>query len=211
MQKRVAVHLFRMFEDYSKQYIDFSITSDFILPKNYYLNKKDIYDILKENSVLIKAIYNRDEGLINKILQKDLFNIDIFDQAQIGDDENSRVIKNNKKNSYATPLPLQARYVLFAWNQLRVANLEEINSLITTFNKKAFYSSFYIKITQMALSMETSNFPEIANQCFNTLESLPTYALYFSILSYHYRLENNNELRKICNNISSDCKNNHMM
>ncbi|MBK5202075.1 MAG: hypothetical protein JJE21_11185 [Spirochaetaceae bacterium] len=208
MQTREAVHLFRIFEDYSKQHIDFSISSAFTVPEDYYLSKKDINDILKENGNLIKAMYARDEGLINKILQKDLFNIDIFDQAQIGDDERLREIKTLKRNSYATPLPIQARYVLFAWNQLRVANLDEINTLITTLDNKAFLFSFYTKITQMALSIDSPSFNRIAKECYDTLDALPSFYLYFSLLSYHYRLIDNQEYRKICNNLSSDSKNN---
>lgn len=200
MQKRVAVHLFRMFEDYSKQYIDFSITPDFTIPENFYLSKKDIYEILKENSVLINSIYSRDEGIINKILFKELFNIDIFEKAQIDE------MKNNSVK--LTPLPLQARYVLYAWNQLRIANLNEITALIQTFEKKAFSGSFYTKITQMALSMQSPYFFKIARECYNTLETPSTYTLYYSILSYHFRLEGNNEYREICNKLCDDLKNN---
>ncbi len=202
MQRREAVHLFRMFEDFSKEFIDFSITSKFKLPNNFYLSQKDVYDILEENSLLIKAMYNRDEGLISKILEKELFDVDIFDRAQIAD--NSEDSDNLDPEINETPLPLQARYVLYAWNQLRIANLNEIDNLIDVFDKSAFSSSFYTNITQMALSVGNPRFNEIALKCYDCLTSWVDYYFYYSLLSYSYRLKKNKELRILCNTISSN-------
>lgn len=185
MNIREAFHIYKILEDYSKKYIAFDYTPKFRIPLNYYLSYQEINSILSENSTLIQALYNRDESEISNILKCEDILIDEFDSAQI--DENT--YKDNK-GIKATPLPIQARYVLKAWNLIRInGSKNDKLKLIETFNKKAFNLSFFPQITKMCLAFEEDSFCQIAIEVFKIMKEKEQFFLYYKILAYYFRLK----------------------
>jgi len=196
MNNRQSFHIYKILEDFSKEYISFEYSPEFKVFKNYYLSHKEIKSILEENSKLISALYEKNETTINYILNKDDIKIDEFTNAQI--EENIK-----KKNNKEAPLPIQARYVLKAYNLLRInASIEEKNNLIKHLEKNAFKDSVFPQITKMALSFETNCFfknSKIAQQCCSTKEQ---YMLFYKLLAYYFRINNNDDYKEICLSIS---------
>ena len=204
MNIRESFHLYKILEDYSKKYIAFDYTPKFKIPKNYYLSYNDINNILRENAKLIEDLYKRDESSISKIINCEDINIDEFDAAQI--DETPYI--DNKKLK-ATPLPIQARYVLKAWNLIRInAKKEDKLKMIKIFDKKAFNLSFFPQITKMCLSFEENSFYQVAIEVFNLMKEKNQFYLYYKILSYYFRLNKIDNLKEKAMTLSSSYLNN---
>lgn len=192
MTSRQFYHIYKILEDYSKLYISFDYTPEFIIHKNYYLSYKDINNILKENQLLINALYEKNESLINEILNKEDIIIDDFNDAQI-EKELKITIPLLKK----TPLPIQARYVLKAWNMLRIfANQDNREKMIKIFNKKAFNNSFFPQITKMALAFDLPIFSTYALEAQDCAKSNEQLILFYSLISYYLRITDNSSLQE---------------
>ncbi|NCD05500.1 MAG: hypothetical protein EOL97_05225 [Spirochaetia bacterium] len=192
MTSRQFYHIYKILEDYSKLFISFDYTPEFIIHKNYYLSYNDINNILKENQLLINALYNKNETEINQILKKEDIIIDEFNDAQI-ENESKKTFPLLKK----TPLPIQARYVLKAWNMIRLfENQEKRKSMINTFNKKAFNNSFFPQITKMALAFDLPIFSKYALESQNCAKSNEQLILFYSLITYYFRINKNQELQE---------------
>lgn len=201
MTNRQSFHIYKILEDFSKEFISFDYTPKFQLIKNYYLSKNDINNILKENSKLIQALYNRDENIIYSILKKNDFDIKDFTSAQTEENIN---IKNCKQ----TPLPIQARYVLKGYNYLRINEVKEKkDKLIETFNSRAFDNSVFPQITKMALSFENKSFFLSSSIALKTCSTKEQYMLFYKLLAYYFRLNNEINLNTVCLSISNSFAN----
>jgi hypothetical protein len=210
MTLRNYFHIYQILEEYSKEYISFEYTPEFILDKTYPLSKLDIDNILKNNGLLTKALYEKDEKKINSILMEtSLPPMGNYCFAQLGEEDSIALDKNPDLMMGGLPLPIQARYVLASWNALRIGNNEEIKRLSNLLKEKAFKGSLYTQITLMALSFDSSLFNAIAINAYNTLTRSDTYYLYYKILSYYFRLKGNKELKAVCNSLSKNYKNNN--
>ena len=71
MKNRESFRIYKILEDYSKEFISFEYSPEFKLPTNYHLLYDDINNILVENSKLIKSLYSRDEDVVSLILNKE--------------------------------------------------------------------------------------------------------------------------------------------
>jgi hypothetical protein len=209
MTLRNYYHIYQIFEDYSKQYISFEYTPEYVLDTNYKLSKNDIDEILKNNGLLIKALYKQDENSIKSILSdNELPPIGNYSFAQLGDEDALSLNKDPKLMKKGLPLPVQARYVLTAWNALRTGNEKEIIRLSKLLKANAFKGSLYTQLTLMALSFNSRDFNTIATDAYKTLTRDDTFYLYFKLLSYYFRLKSNKELKTVCNYLSKNYKNN---
>ncbi len=194
MRNRESFHIYKLFEEYSKKYLSFDYSPKFYLDKNYYLKLNDVKNILKDNARLIKAMYDGDEATIGEIVKKKDILVDNFEGAQIDGNQ-------SKKKLNITPLPIQARYVLKGWNNLRINDLNREN-LISIFSKKAFDKSPFPQLTKMGLAFEKEDFKDVA---LNTLECLITedqYSLFYSLLAYYYRINQNTAIKDTCLTLS---------
>lgn len=200
MRNRESFHIYKLFEEYSKKYLSFDYSPKFYLPKNYYLKLNDVENILKENSILIKAMYDGDEATIKEIVTKEDIIVDDFQQAQI--DGN----KSDKKLNI-TPLPIQARYVLKGWNALRINDINK-DYLISIFNKKAFNKSPFPQLTKMGLAFEKEDFKKIALNTLDCLKTTDQYSLFYTLLAYYYRINKNSLIKEDCLTLSKLYENN---
>lgn len=201
MTIRQYFHLFRVFEDYSKSYLSFSITPPFSLPENYSLTEKEVRNILSENDRLINALYNRNEILISEILSNHLPPYKVFNYPQISEEDAKFMNKNYENVKKGTPLPIQARYVLCAWNSLRSANMNKIKELKLIFENEAFEGSFYPQVTKAALSFESEDFIHNIHKALECASRDDNLYLIVKLLSYYYRINNEKELQNLCDNL----------
>ena len=216
MTFRNYYHIYQILEEYSKEYISFEYTPEFILDKTYPLSKLDIDNILKDNGLLIKALYDKDEKKINTILLNTLPPTGNYYFAQLGEEDAIATNKDPNRMMSGLPLPIQARYVLTAWNAIRIGNIEEITKLTDLLKQEAFKGSLYTQITLMALSFNSDCFNDIAINTYSTLTRADAYCLYYKLLSYYFRIkdnkdnntESNKELKVACNSLSKNYKNN---
>jgi hypothetical protein len=198
MNIRQSFHLYKILEDFAKMRISFEYSPKYILPKTYYLSYKDVKNILKDNTKLIQALYKRDEKIIQSILNQSEININEFEMAQIDDD-----LLDDKENSNRTPLPIQARFVLTAWNMLRInALIKEKDKMLLTLNKKAFKGSFFPQITKMALAFENTSFKNMALETLNISNINQELYLFYSILAYYFRINGLQKQKEICSILS---------
>ena len=192
MTNRQSFHIYKIIEDFSKNFISFDYSPKFRLFKGYYLSKKQVEKILEENGKFIKALYDNDDSFIKNILNQEEINIDEFDSAQTEENINN---KNNKE----APLPIQARYVLKGYYYLKTnANITLKKELINTLNKKAFNNSIFPQIIKLALDFENPTFyfnATLALECCTTKEQ---YMLYYKLLAYYFRLNNLDEYKELC-------------
>lgn len=153
-----------------------------------------------ENSKLIKSLYSRDEDAVSLILNKEDILIEVFTSAQIDGED----IKSSNK----TPLPIQARYVLKAWNLVRLnASMVEKEKYINFFNKKAFDKSFFPQISKMCLAFDNESFRTYALDAYNSIKSNDQSFLFYKILAYYFRLKDLNNLKVNCISLSKSYKN----
>lgn len=212
MTLRNYYHIYQIFEEYSKQYISFEYSPEYILDTNYELSKSNIDEILKNNGLLIKALYKQDENTIKSILcDNELPPIGNYSFAQLGEEDAITLDKDPKLMKKGLPLPVQARYVLTSWNALRKGNEEDINRLSELLKADAFKGSLYTQLTLMALSFNSKEFNKIAIDAYKTLTRNDTFYLYYKLLSYYFRLKPNKELKTICNSLSKNYKNNQII
>ncbi len=192
MTSRQFYHIYKILEEYSKLFISFDYTPEFTIHKNYYLSYNDINKILKENQLLINALYDKNETTIKQILKKEDIIIDEFNDAQIESESKKKSTLLKK-----TPLPIQARYVLKAWNMIRLfENQEKRKSMINTFNKKAFNNSFFPQITKMALAFDLPIFSKYAVEAQNCAKSNEQLILFYSLITYYFRINKKQELQE---------------
>ncbi|MGD1819004.1 MAG: hypothetical protein ACPKOI_03885 [Pleomorphochaeta sp.] len=201
MNNHQAFHLYKIFEDYSKEFLSFNYSPEYKLYKSYYLRKRDVENILEENSLFINALYEKDENTIKSITSKKEIEINEF---LIGQNEKT----NHENIERVTPLPLQARFVLIGWNYLRI-NIDEENrnNFILTLDKKAFNTSFFPQVTKMALAFDNKYF---YNYCLDTLEctyQINQYYLFFKILAYYFRINKIDEYKNYCLDLMNSYKN----
>jgi hypothetical protein len=209
MTLRNYYHIYQIFEDYSKQYISFEYTPEYVLDTNYELSKNDIDVILNNNGLLIKALYKQDENTINSILSdNELPPIGNYTFAQLGEEDALELNKDPELMKKGLPLPVQARYVLTAWNALRTGNEKEIIRLSKLIKANAFKGSLYTQLTLMTLNFNYDDFNKLAIDAYKTLTRNDTFYLYYKLLSYYFRLRSNKELKIICNSLSKNYKNN---
>lgn len=208
MTFRNYFHIYQILEEYSKEYISFEYTPEFILDKTYPLSKSDINNILKNNGLLTKALYDKDEKTINNILLNKLPPTGNYCFAQLGEEDAIALNKIPNLMMSGLPLPIQARYVLTSWNALRLGKDEEITKLSNLLKQEAFKGSLYTQITLMALRFNSDSFNDIAIKAYNTLTRDDTYCLYYKLLSYYFRLKDNRKLKVVCNSLSKNYINN---
>ncbi|MGD1822779.1 MAG: hypothetical protein ACPKM0_08465 [Pleomorphochaeta sp.] len=190
MNIRQSFHIYKIIEDFSKQFISFDYSPEYRIFNGYYLSHKQVENILEENGELIKALYEKNETKIKEILNKDDILIDEFESAQT--EENIK----NKKNKEA-PLPIQARYVLKGFNYLRI-NEKQSNKdlLINQLNKRAFKESVFPQITKMALSFENTDFYNNAILALYSCSTKEQYMLFYKLLAYYFRINKNEEYKE---------------
>lgn len=209
MTLRNYYHIYQILEEYSKNHISFEYTPEFNLEKNYPLSILEIDTVLKNNGLLIKALYNKDENEVHDILlNNQLPPVGNYLFAQLSKEDAILLQKSPDEMKCGLPLPIQARYVLASWNALRNGNSEEINKLSTVLKQEAFKGSLYTQITLMALSFDCDCFNKIAINTYKTLTKSETYFLYYKILSYYFRLTENKKLKEACISLSKSYKNN---
>lgn len=209
MTVRNYFHIYQILEKYSKEFISFEYSPEFILIQNYPLSKKEINRILKNNGLLIKALYERDENQINEILSNpSTLPYNNYSYAQLSEQDALFQNKNPEVMKKGLPLPIQARYVLKAWNAIRKADINTMEELSTILNNKAFSGSLYTQITLMALNFNRATFNSIALETNNTLTTKESFYLYYKLLAYYYRIKNNKELKDICNSLAKNYINN---
>lgn len=205
MTFRNYYHIYQILEEYSKQYISFEYTPKFTLDSSYQLSKEDIDIILKNNGLLIKAFYKNDEKTINDILKDSQLPIlGNYEYAQLGEEDAIALNKDPILMQKGLPLPVQARYVLVAWNALRTGDKEMISHLSNKLNKKAFKGSLYTAITLLAMSFDSDDFNKIATNAYYTLTRDDTFSLYYKLLAYYFRLNDKKELKTLCNSLSKN-------
>ena len=202
MKPRQYFHLFRILEDYAKDYISFEDSPRFILPKDYPLTVKEVRDVLFQNGMLIQAMYRRDEDTILTLLENDLPPFDNYTYAQLSKDDALHIGLDPAQMAYGTPLPVQARYVLLSWNALRTANEKEMKDLLRLLQSPAFTNSLYVSLTKMVLSVGSSSFASAAVAVEKLLHRDDLYEVYYKLLSYVFRIEKKSDLSSLCTTIA---------
>jgi hypothetical protein len=198
MKERNYFHIYQILEEYSKTYISFEDSPEYELNKDYAITNIEVGLILATNYSLINAMVAKRDYLVDKILKEELPPFEPYTFAQLSENDAKLLNKDPDEMKHGLPLPIQARYVLLSWNAMRTGNLKKIEELRSYLQQSAFDGSFYTQTTLMAMSFDEPNFKEIVLKTHATLTRNDTYSLFYSLLTYYYRVNGNMELKKDC-------------